>query len=207
MPPLSDTFTDTNGVDLSAHTADSGETWTKVTGDGTHKFVINGNRLEAVGGTGAEYYSSWTPGSADYDVEVVLVYLSDQPVYYEFGGRMATDGSSGYIVAIDDFSNELRLSDKSDDSTLGTPVALNRADDTIKLEMRGTALKVYRNGAEVISATDSTTSTAGKVWLGKYGGPGATDGWMFNAITATDAAAGGDAPPPNLVMSSYQGAF
>jgi hypothetical protein len=69
---LNDTFTDTNGTGLSSHTADSGATWSLVTGETNPELKINSNRVAGQDGNGhVAMYAVATPASADYEVEAV----------------------------------------------------------------------------------------------------------------------------------------
>jgi hypothetical protein len=211
---LSDTFTGSSGTDLSAHTADSGHTWSKISGDATHKFELSGaGQLRSAGSTGAEYTSNYDPGSADYYVEVDLDHRTDVSVYYEVGIRAESDGD-GYFFTVNDFTNVMdivrKTSGASVETTLDT-MALDRSDWTMRLEASGTTIRVLKNGVEVMSASDSTFSAKGLVWLGKFGAPGSTDGWAFSEVRA-DVLAGGtdatvDADADNAVADGVKAAL
>jgi hypothetical protein len=198
---LSDTFTGTVNTDLSAHTADSGHTWSKISGDGTQKFELSGGgQLRSAGTTGAEYTSNYDPGTADYYVEVDLDHRSDVNVYYEVGIRAESDGD-GYFFTVNDFTNVMDLVKKTAGATVEDildTMALDRSDWTMRIEAEGTTIRVLKNGVEVMSATDSSHSAKGLVWLGKFGAPGENDGWAFSEVRAdvlAESGPAGQGPP------------
>jgi hypothetical protein len=187
---LSDTFTGTNGTLISARNTDSGHTWTKLSGDGSNFFEIDGNRADPGGTAGAEYISNYAPGTADYYVEVVTDYIANTNYYAEIGIRAESDGD-GYFLCFDDFSDEIRLVVKSAGTSTETTLdsmAYVRSDVTFRLEANGTTIRVLQDAVEVMSATDSVMSGAGTVFLGKFGSSGAL---MFASISADVLAGGG----------------
>jgi hypothetical protein len=191
-----DTFTGTNGTLISARASDSGHNWTKISGDTDNRFEINGNRAMPAGAAGAEYrVNDYDFGSANQWVEVDHVELSDQNYYAEVGLRVDADGSNGYFLTFNDFSNVHDLVKKvGGTDTVLDSVAYVRTDVTFYFEVDGDSLRVLQGGSggsEILSATDSDITGAGRLWIGKFGGPGSTDGTMFNAIRADALSAGG----------------
>lgn len=193
-----DSFTDTNDVQLGSHTGETGATWTKAVGDASNYLWVQGNALAGEGGTEAIYYASGIPTNADYDVVADISYLTETGnVLIGILGRLSTDGENYYRLDYNGFDNTFVLSKNvsGTDSNLGV-VGWTTANQTIKLEMRGTAIKAYID--DVIptattgsfDVTDSDVSDKGRVGVYKYGGVGtASDFFRINSITGSDAAA------------------
>ncbi len=64
-----DSFTDTSATTLNSHTEDCAHRWTKYTSAGSGTAAISGNQVDP-SSTTSFYYSSITPGSANYTVSV-----------------------------------------------------------------------------------------------------------------------------------------
>lgn len=169
---LNDTFTDTDTTLLPSHTPDTGGTWVKIGGDGSNHFRVLGNALYADGSAGAEYYNDEIAPAADVNVTLLIDAISDENVFMEFGARFTTGGTTDDAVtcAYDEFSNVIRLTEyvNGTDNELDTPVALTRADQELRLEIIGTAAKVYKDDVEILSGTTAVTA-AGYVGLTKFG--------------------------------------
>lgn len=174
---FNDTFTDTNGTALTAHTPDTGTGWTEEERTGTAIQQIDSNAASPSANEASVrhiYSAQPDPGTPDYDVEFTIVAMSgaDDPFflvarfadannYYSAGAY--NDGTfkifkkvSGTVTELDSFSGSFANG------------------DTFKFELRGTALKLYKNGSEQCSATDSDLTSAGKA------GFGAGNAWAAN---------------------------
>lgn len=198
---VSDTFTDTTGTNLTSHTGETGATWTVHTGisGGTGQCVIEANRSRGeTAGVKNVVYASGTPGSADYTIQADMIVKSNGANTFEAGllGRMTTDGTVTFYQAdYSLFSNEWRLYK----FVTGTPTALGTYGQTLtdeqtyvlKLEMIGTAIKVYVDGVERISATDSAISAAGKAGFFQLDQMSSSTGFHFDNFTATNGGGGG----------------
>lgn len=163
-----DTFTDTNGVNLTAHTSDSGHGWTMGTlaqypgydGDGE----VQSNTAVVEAGNPLAYTNA-TPASADYSVTITMV----SGTSYGCGpaGRVDASAGDGYFVYWEDGGALRWTLNKFDGSTETVLDNTYTGDDpgagnkVIKLEMIGSAIKVYFDGVERISVTDSAISAAG----------------------------------------------
>ena len=139
---------------------------------------------------GAVYHKA-TPPSADYAVQAEY-YQYTNPGTVGIAGRMSTSAVSYYmayhagstIVLAKMVSGTLTIID-----TAAKPwVAGNH---TLRLEMVGTALGVYWDGAEAITATDGSITAAGKAGI-RSGAPNDahigkhTDNWLaFDDTTLT----------------------
>lgn len=162
--PPSDTFTGSAGTDISAHTADSGHTWTmkqgaaELDGSGEAQFVSE------TGAFGAIYWSSWTPPSADYAVQLT-VSGGTTAQYYLFARMTAT--TSGYRCGYLGSGVGLRCTEYTGGSVtniIGTSALAALVDgDVLRMEVTGTSIVLKRNGSTVISGTNSGYSAAGSV--------------------------------------------
>ena len=99
---LVDSFTDTNGTALTAHTPDTGGTWTAHGSSiGTPSASIQSNEVAGTWGLYGAYYNTATPSSADYSVTVDV--RTDGTTDTSSGGgvfaRLSSAASlTGYLV-------------------------------------------------------------------------------------------------------------
>src|ERR1035438_618097 len=95
-----DTFTGTNGVLLTAHTSDAGNTWAKVThADTGTTSQIQGNVLvQEAGSPACSCYTSAVPPAADYTVQADFYSTAYGSDYIGLWARL-TDASAlnGYM--------------------------------------------------------------------------------------------------------------
>ena len=197
MAFVSDTFTDTDGVNLSSHAGETGAIWTNQNA-GTEA-QINANRAAPNSTTATTYYhTSGTPANADYDVQATFLYVGSPPTNGGTGitGRHDTAAPTFYHVRWSPGSTQWNLykAVSGTFTSLGTsttnPLNATNASRVVKLEMRGTAIKVFVAGTAVISATDPAITAAGKAGVRFFRGGTATNGYLFDDFTATDAASG-----------------
>jgi len=178
MSFVNDTFTDTAGTLLQSHTGEAGATWAKHPNfSGGEAMISDANRVRegSTGGSAAVYYASGSPASADYDV-IGTVHVTSAAGDGGVWGRMDPSGAgpSGYWARYNFGTGNWELYSFSGGSpTLVGSFAQTLTvgnDYVVKLEMRGTAIKVYVDGVQRISVTDSGTSAAGKAGIGFAGG-------------------------------------
>lgn len=180
----SDSFTDAAETPLPGHTGELGAAWTAYVGADLGK-VSSANRLYRSGTNYSGYYTSATPTSADYSVQADLVFRSNIINDYAgvvgrvtgattfYGARWQQGNGSGSWVIYEYNNGAL--------TTLATTAAASRTvnqSNRIKLEMVGTALKLYVDGVLTASATDGTITAAGR--------GGIFDGAPGAVITKTD---------------------
>lgn len=192
---LSDTFTDTNGTELDAHTGETGATWTKIVGDAAADLAINGNRIYLAGGTEKIYTASGSPASADYEVRANVDFLTTVgSLLIGIVGRCDGTGANRYQLRLQGFDDLLTLGKVvgASSSDLGS-VAWTQADHEIALVMDGDQISAEVNGSTVIGpVTDTGVTAAGKAGVYGFGDAGGTaDFFMLFDIAATDVAAGG----------------
>lgn len=199
---LNDTFTDTNAVNLTAHTGETGATWLKNGTAATGNFLVQSNRIYASTIT-AIYYASGTPTTADYEVEatvnIVTTGVDSQQTHA--CGRYSTSANSGYVFGMHVTGGVwqcfLQRYAAGAATTLGsittvtTPTA--GTDHTIKLRMVRNQISGYYDGALLIGPiTDATYTTAGVAGItGRTVAPTSTTGVHVAGITARDITRGG----------------
>ena len=183
---VSDTFTDTDGTLLTAHTGETGATWTSLKGTAEE---IQSNALTPNGNDGV-CYASGSPASAEYDVEYVIT--GTTAAGYALGGlgRLDTGVSTGtyYLAWHTSATFTLYKVIANAFTSLGTsssPAPVG--GDAIKLEIRDAAKKLFVNGSEKISSADNAITGAGKAGVRSYGNV-TTVG--IDTFVATDAAGG-----------------
>lgn len=182
---FSDTFTDSTGTELSAHTPDTGTSWQEIvdTLPGAFMEVRNdaapGARANSSGSFNSQavaYVANPAPSVPDMRVEVTL---NQFPT--------STDDTAAIIVRVQDADNFYAFFLVTESGTArsvwlqktlsGVSTALDtdfgvtiEAGDVISLEIVGTTITAKLNDVEILSATDSAISSAGKagIYLGAY---------------------------------------
>jgi len=182
----SDTFTDTDGVHLEAHVPEVGTSWAHARG--TTDLDINTNHIYSTVSAGIAYYVvNDAPATADYDPQADF-YCVGNNVTPIIVGRASSDATTAYGVRFSGANTWTLYSWVAGSvSTLGTYAGDNcTTTQTVKLEMRGTAIKVFIGGVERISVTNSDVTAAGKAGVGTYYSYVNTGYWLDN-FSATDA--------------------
>jgi hypothetical protein len=194
-----DTFTDTAGTDLSAHTADDAGTWTKHTGTGSPGtgtvVVSDANRIRNGDGAASCYYHSGAPAGAEYDLQADWFVVTNPGALHEsILGRIATAALDGYGVRFNTSGQwQLYKLVNGTLTSLGTFAQTLSTSTTyvVKLEIRDATKKVYIDGVERISSTDNAVTAAGKAGVRFFArtATNSTDRHLDN-LTATDAGGG-----------------
>lgn len=182
----------TSGINWTFHPQRNG-------GAGDEQGLIMNNRFRPRV-TDYWYYSDFIPASPDYDVEMDVVLLSQEP-FNRAGvvGRMDTSEVTGYEAWMD-------LSPESETIELrkwvnGSMTVLDSATPEpwvdndvrrIKLEMRGTSIRMLVNGIEVCSAVDSDIVAIGRAGFTQDCAAGSTTHVHYDNWTVRDA---GFTPP------------
>lgn len=178
----SDAFTNAAGTTLPTHNA----AWTlhpSYTGGGV---ITDADRARnsASGGTGAVYYHSGAPATADYSVAADLFFKEANGGTAHSGvtGRTDTAAHTMYMARYGGGANDRweLLKIVAGTSTLLGSSAEAITDETshnVKLEMVGTAIKLYKDGGGVatVSVTDTDITAAGKSGL-----------WLYNSASANN---------------------
>ena len=165
----SDTFTDTAGTEITLHGP-----WIRHSASSVGvaaPVISDANRLRNQSATPGQfnlYYHREVPSSPDYDVQAGIVLRTDDNVS-DIGvvGRMDTSANTGYWAQYATSANAWQLYKfvAGSATQLGSNVAQTLTagqEYTVKLEMRGTAIKVYVDGSLIITQTDSAITAAGR---------------------------------------------
>lgn len=209
MATYTDNFNDTAGTALTAHTSDSGDSWTVPVG--TSPVITSSNRLRPNfnGTSGGIGLYSVAPGSADYPVTSVCrlqTYLGTQ---LGAAARWDAAANSGYYCYYFAFDSKIYLIRRTNGSnaTLGS-VSTNfnlNTNYSLTLELTGAAYAVRLGSTTIISGTDGSPITAaGKagVYLTEQATPGDGVGGQIEAWTSTFTPAGA-----SYTLTAAAGAF
>ena len=226
---VTDSFTGTNGTNITAHTGELGATWTKhASASNSGDPQIQTNQLQSTeSGLNENYYASGAPASADYSVSLDYTYnLIGGNEIIGPAARMTTGATNtGYFFIYFKNVAELRLY-KYVAGTLtqiGSGVAFTPVNGTtyrFTIDPVGTAIagriqrlsdSLWINSAGVFgssqvncaSATDSSITAAGKAgfWYSSNTTSGGTRGTLDN-FSADQAGAG---PATGITTSGPSG--
>jgi len=168
---------------LQSHTGETAATWTKYGFSDTDAVLTAAGRLRkgGTGTSGALYYASATPASADYTVEADI-YVASNLASDGVGilGRVDTSSSFGtYYLAKYDQNGQLWslfsvvnngwswLGGGNQTFTVGTT-------HRVALDMKGTTIRLLVDGVEITSVTNSAITATGKGGIVLGGGGGTT---------------------------------
>lgn len=192
MATATDNFTDTDGTNLTAHTADTGETYTNhpsYAGNNT----INTNKLRCdTGGNGTLAICSFSPASADYSAQINCTDTPSGSVSVVIGCRWSSLVQTGYVSywAGSNSRWELRSYVVGVNSLLGSYSGDSPETTTVKTQKQtwsGTAGTLDIDSVNRISITDVAIASAGKAVVGG-GDSGSVKGDTFNVTDAAGAA-------------------
>ena len=175
-----DSFTGTSGTALSSHTADSGDTWTRRTGDTITAVLSSAGKLRkstVSGGVG--YYSNEVLTGADYLVETDITVRSPVGTAGVFGrGDINGTGTgTNYYARYDPVSSggQFQLI-KNVNGSAAVISTYNEAFTvgstfTLGLDMRGTLIRMFVNDVQRTAINDGSITAAGRAGVG-FGEPG-----------------------------------
>lgn len=162
----SDSFTGTSQALITSRAGEVGATWTRFAGTGNAK-ISSANRAFRDGANASLYYASAVPSTADYSVEADLVVVSD----------LAGD-SIGVLGRVDPAAITFyRASWERSDNTWNIWKSVNGAFSylggapgtmtpgqtyRLRLDMAGTAIKLFVNGTQTVSVVDASITAAGR---------------------------------------------
>lgn len=190
MAFVSDTFADVDGTLLTAHTGQTGATWTLQSGTGS--VAIKSNQAVGTATGPLSYYASGTPGSADYTVQATLDYNSNLGVNAGIGARLSSTAWTGYLFLYDDGGGGRWILYKivtGSLTQLGVSAATLTAGQSyvMSLNVTGSTITCSVGGAAVITVTDTSITAAGfaGVWFNEAAT--GTTGIGLKNFTATGA--------------------
>lgn len=193
--PVLDTFTDTSGTNLIAHTGESGATWTKHPSRAGDVLISPANRAYVLGaGTAWGYFASGIPATVEYDIICDYVFKdTDTQHELEIVGRYDTAADSCYAVRREEILSlwKLLVVNAGTTTVLGT-FSNDPAVDAVvevKLQIRNATKKVFLDGVEVISSADNTVAAKGRAGVRGFTLPGmtATTGIHYDNFAVEDA--------------------
>lgn len=174
-----DTFVDTGGTDLDAHTPDTvGTAWTIVYSTLTQAIEIVGasSTVKAAGDAfnqGAFFSADPAPTAADVDIEVDLEGLdadTDDGIWIPFRYQ---DANNWYALNMTGSANHARLYKKIGGAAaflVGQGTTVLAGTETLKLQVRGSTFDLFVDsgsgyGSSEMTKTISEISSAGKTGL------------------------------------------
>ncbi len=194
---VSDTFTDTDGTDLSAHTPTVGTGWAELAG------VINieSNKAACVAFSGGYYFSAPSPSGADYFVEADVVWdLSDTSAVGALLSRAVYVSSQlfGYALMWDAGAGNIRLV-RVDFGVFGDIDASGfswTSGDShhLALAVAADSIQGFVDGSLVVSATDSTYTVIGSA--GVFANTAEDGSITFDNYLVSDTGGGGGGGTP-----------
>lgn len=180
-----DTFTGTNGTDLSAHSLDVGGSWTEITGF-SGVIALNGSGICRNTGTTDGAYGVFTVTAvADMDVQADFIPQRGTGAAGNYGvlGRVQSGANTYYWFIYDNPNTRWAIYKV----VSGSPSLLNSFSGsapssgntyTIKGSLRGSTLTLFVNGTQLVTTTDSTITAAGYPGIRLFNSSGGT---MANA--------------------------
>ena len=187
-----DNFTGNHTDPMSGRTASGGGTWTEHTSYASGDAIITEDNRVRNTASPACFYHSGTPATADYDVSLGIVMKSDNnSSNVGPAGRIDvaanTMWTGGYTT-----SGNIWFINKIVAGVGGTPVSVGATlnvdqEYTCKLEMRGSTIKLYVDGVEILSTTDTDVAAAGKAGIRGQGTTTNTVGLHVDNFLAQDA--------------------
>jgi len=189
-----DSFTGTDGTALTAHTGETGATWTQHPALTNGTLKLTGNRVYRGNGTANDClcYASGTPASAAYTVRGLWTKLTDGDMSLSVWGRLDTSAVTGYQLDQYNGTDYFRLNKvvANTYTQLGNfndnvPNATTRVGD---LELTDASKRAYVDGLLRLSSSDNAVTAAGRVGVRVWGtGDASTTGTQLDSIEARDA--------------------
>ena len=195
---LTDTFTDVLLTTLSLPTGETGASWSAIDSMGIGAVISNADRLrtDSLAGNAEGGTASGSPANANYTVEAVIRRITGAGEAGVMGRAVSGSGGTYYRATLSsagatsielyEFVDGAFVLIGSDNTSLS-----NDTNYTLKLEMVGTAIKVYLDGVQKISATNANIAAAGKAGVYVYTAGAGSDsaGYHVDSISGADYAA------------------
>lgn len=185
-PSFTDTFTAADGTAVSSRNADTGQAYTALTSD----FLIQSNRAFPQAAT-TETLGGFVPASADYFLSAQYTFVSaiaGQAVYVEGRHNGSASNSSAYFFGYRQATGGWIIG-KSVAGTFTVLVsqAYTPAAGDVKLmrgEMSGTTLKLFVDGTQILTTTDTSVAGPGKIAIRSAGASTSTTGIHIDNLNA-----------------------
>lgn len=197
------------GVTLADQTPDTGTGWGIVTqnGNGTIRCYGSPCVAEPYGMTTSEgtlYGTQDTMSNADYTVSVSQINGDNSDDTNSICCRLA-DANNMYCVRFNEADADLYINDAGSWSTIDTQTSGIADGSTLELICEGTSISVEDDDSEILSATDSTHSSAGLAGMGMGAIMVASDDGSSQelddfAVTVTGSSPSSDLFSPNIII-------
>lgn len=184
-----DSFVDFDGQSLAAHVGELNATWVDGANQNSGAFArITSNRLTKDNSSLAAILYNGTAPNANCYVQAKITMLTSMPVNVALVARLNPASDNYYSIRHNSNQWQLRVTINGTATTLDSGNAIYNdtmvANDErlIRLEVNGSSLKVFIDGIQRISATD-TTHTSGRTGIRFGGAASATTGYAIADFT------------------------
>jgi hypothetical protein len=192
---VSDTFTDTAGTNLTAHTGETGATWTEhASWTGGNLLISDANRARESAGAVVLAYASGSPATAEYDITAPMRRITALAnANLGLAARIDTATDTFYWADYSAASSRWQVGKRVNgtSTTLATYIVTPTLDQdyTVVFKIRDNRKSLWIDGVERIVITDNSITAAGKVgiWANTAAATGNATGWHMGSFTAADA--------------------
>ena len=203
-----DSFTGTTGNTLQTYSA----SWTRHPSYASNALIASGRARGPNDGSNTAYYHIGTPASADYSVSADIYVQTNtfgKPAVF---GRLSTSANTGYHARFWagtgwQLYKVVAGAFTQLGSTVGQTLTAGNSYN-LKLEMIGSAIKVYVDGVLTISVTDTAITAAGKAGISFRDAIASSDTTLLHLdnFSADDIGGGGPTAYFQDVSGSLTGA-
>lgn len=190
---LSDSFTDTAGTDVTAHTGETGATWTEHSSYTTGSWVISdANRARpAASGVVSLYYASGAPLSGNHFVEAVYRAITVPGSGWAGVAARVSTAAATYYWAIYNFAAgrwELWRAVAGPGTLMGsyTQTLSAGVDYTLRLRCFNTDISLWVDGVSRVAVSNGNVAGTGRASLIANGNWDNATGFHATSITAED---------------------
>lgn len=201
--PLSDSFTNTNGTTLPTHNA----AWVQHASWAAATMRVYNNRASASASGSTVYRYNDAPSSADYEVSADIHQVTNGATLNSgVMARLDSSAATGYMARYrpDTGTQLFKFVGSTSAVQLGSTVAgaiANFETLALKLSVNGSTIKVFKNGSEVISVTDTAITAAG--FAGVWTSASDITGCHIDNFAAAALSGGGGSSIP-AISKSYR---
>lgn len=187
---VTDTFTEATDVNLNAHTADTGESWTAQSGTITVIAAADVARHNS-GATRSWYEVGENPANADYKVSAKIVTIAGDLQFVLARATWAAGSPDAYEGGwVHDFPRRYKIRKwvAGTNSTLATDSVTDVAvGDVFRLEVQGSTIRLFVNSVEKLSVTDTSITAINEAGLHGIGGADELDDFSVDDFAAAPA--------------------
>lgn len=158
---IGDTFTDTNGVDLEAHTASGtggGFSWSKLTGDTS--LEVQSNKLQpAAGGNHDRDYRADSDLSTDDMYTKATVGTTSTDFDCGVDARFSSSARTHYQVEYGNTFYRIGRFEAGARTVMQSAGASNAAGDVVEIRVNGSTVQAFKNGSQIGTDVTDTNIT------------------------------------------------